>query len=202
MLAHYHGQAWNAAAPARALDVSASTTRRYLDLLTDAFMIRQLQPYYANIAKRQVKAPKIYLRDSGLLHQLLAIRTEGELMNHPSLGASWEGFVIEQLLAWLQPEEAFFWSTHQGAEIDLVLRQNGRWLGVECKRTDAPRLTRSIRIALDDLKLEQIIVVYPGQKSYALDAQVNVVPLRLLGSEQDAVAQFCRDLGYEACEAK
>ena len=198
MLAHYHGQTWNAAAPARALDVSASTTRHYLDLLTDAFMIRQLQPYYANIAKRQVKAPKIYLRDSGLLHQLLAIRTEGELMNHPSLGASWEGFVTEQLLAWLQPEEAFFWSTHQGAEIDLVLRLNGRWLGVECKRTDAPRLTRSIRIALDDLKLERVIIVYPGQKSYPLNAQVHVVPLRLLGAAQDAVAQLCRNPGYEA----
>ncbi|MDE2743737.1 MAG: DUF4143 domain-containing protein [Gemmatimonadota bacterium] len=138
------------------------------------------------------------MRDSGLLHQLLAIRTEGELMNHPSLGASWEGFVIEQLLAWLQPEEAFFLSTHQGAEIDLVLRLNGRWLGVECKRTDAPRLTRSICIALDDLKLERVVIVYPGQKSYALDAQVNVVPLRLLGSAQDAVAQFCRNPGYEA----
>ncbi len=119
-------------------------------------------------------------------------------MNHPSLSASWEGFVIEQLLTYLQPEETFFWSTHQGAEIDLVLRQNGRWLGVECKRTDAPRLTRSIRIALDDLKLERVIIVYPGQKSYALDAQVHVVPLRLLGSAPEAVAQFCRAPSYEA----
>ena len=122
MLSHYHGQTWNAAEPARALGVNVSTTRRHLDLLTDAFMIRQLQPYHANLRKRQVKAPKIYVRDSGLLHQLLGINTLKDLLIHPKVGASWEGFVIEQILMTEPHDEAWFWATHQGAEIDLVLR--------------------------------------------------------------------------------
>ena len=186
MLAHYHGQIWNAAAPARALDVSPSTVRRYLDLLADAFMVRQLPPYHANIGKRQVKAPKIYIRDSGLLHQLLGIGTEKGLLTHPQLGASWEGFVIEQVLALLQPDEACFWATHQGAEIDLVLRMNDRWLGIECKRADAPRLTRSIRTALDDLRLDRVAVIYPGRKRHALAPRVDTVPLRTLRSARTA----------------
>ena len=186
MLAHYHGRIWNAAAPARALDVSPSTVRRYLDLLTDAFMVRQLPPYHANIGKRQVKAPKIYIRDSGLLHQLLGIGTEKGLLTHPQLDASWEGFVIEQVLTLLQPDDACFWATHQGAEIDLVLRMNDRWLGIECKRADAPRLTRSIRTALDDLRLDQVAVIYPGRKRYALAPRVDAVPLRTLRSARTA----------------
>lgn len=177
MVAHYHGQTWNAAEPARALGVSPSTTQRYLDLLTDAFMIRQLQPWHANIGKRQVKAPKIYVRDSGLLHQLLGIQNEKDLLTHPKLGASWEGFVLEQVLAIEQPDEAYFWATHQGAEIDLVLRKGGRWLGVECKRADAPRLTPSIRIALEDLGLERIAVIYPGTKRFPIAERVEAVPL-------------------------
>lgn len=178
MLAHYHGQIWNAAEAARALSVGESTTRRYLDLLTDALMIRQLQPWHANLRKRQVKSPKIYVRDSGLLHQLLGIGTAKVLMSHPKLGASWEGFAIEQVLMTEPHEEAFFWATHQGAEIDLILRRGDELLGVECKRADAPRVTPSIRVALDDLKLARVAVLYPGSKRYPLDERVEAVPVQ------------------------
>ena len=190
MLAHYHGQTWNAAEAARALGVSESTTRRYLDLLTDAFMIRQLQPYYANIGKRQVKSPKVYVRDSGLLHQLLGIGTEKELLSHPKVGASWEGFVIEAMLALLQPDEAYFWATHQGAEIDLVLCTQGRLFGIECKRTDIPRMTPSIRIALEDLGLEQVAIIYPGRKHFRIAPGVEAVPLSSLGTGEGPFAKI------------
>ena len=188
MLAHYHGQTWNAAEAARALAVSESTTRRYLDLLTDAFMIRQLQPYHANIGKRQVKSPKIYVRDSGLLHQLLGIGAEKELLSHPKVGASWEGFVIEAVLALAQPDEAYFWATHQGAEIDLVLRRQGQLRGIECKRTDMPRMTPSIRIALEDVGLQQVAVIYPGRKRFRIASRVMAVPLSSLGKGEDPFA--------------
>ena len=145
MLAHYHGQVWNAAEPARALGVNESTTRRHLDLLTDALMVRQLQPYLANIRKRQVKSPKVYLRDCGLLHQLLGIDSLKPLLSHPKIGASWEGFVLEQILSTEPHDEIYFWATHQGAEIDLVLRRGDELYGVECKRADAPRVTTSIK---------------------------------------------------------
>ena len=182
MLAHYHGQTWNAAEPARAMGVSESTTRRYLDLLSDAFMVRQLQPWHANLRKRQVKSPRIFIRDSGLLHQLLGIGSERELMTHPKIGASWEGYVIEEVLHAICPDEAFFWATHQGAEIDLVLRLNGEMLGIECKRSDAPGMTPSIRIARDDLKLKAVAVVYPGSKRYSIAPGVEAVPLRDVAS--------------------
>jgi predicted AAA+ superfamily ATPase len=190
MLAHYHGQIWNSAEPARALGVSESTTRRYLDLLTDAFMIRQLQPYYANLKKRQVKSPKIYVRDSGLLHQLLGIASMKNLFSHPKLGASWEGFVIEQVLAKESYDEIFFWATHQGAEIDLLLRRGDALYGVECKRADAPRLTRSIRIALDDLKLHHVFVIYPGIQRFPLAPQVEAVPLWALSKSESLLGAF------------
>jgi hypothetical protein len=180
MVAHYHGQIWNSAEPARALGVSESTTRRYLDLLTDAFMINQLQPYHANLKKRQVKSPKIYVRDSGLLHQLLGIDSMKSLFSHPKVGASWEGFVIEQLLKTEPHDELFFWATHQGAEIDLILRRGDALYGVECKRTDAPRITPSIRIALDNLNLKHLFVIYPGIQQYSLASQVDVVPLQTI----------------------
>jgi len=180
MVAHYHGQVWNAAEPARALGVSESTTRRYLDLLTDAFMIRQLQPFHANMKKRQVKSPKIYVRDSGLLHQLIGINSMKNLFSHPKMGASWEGFVIEQLLKTEPHDEVFFWATHQGAEIDLIFRQGDALYGVECKRTDTPRLTPSIRIALDDLNLKHVFVIYPGTQRFPLASQVEAVPLQTL----------------------
>lgn len=177
MLAHYHGQTWNASEPARSLGVSVSTTRRYLDLLDDALMVRQLQPWHANLAKRQVKAPKIYLRDSGLLHHLLGIDSERALADHPKVGASWEGFVVEQILALESHDEAAFWATHQGAEIDLILRRGNRLFGVECKRADAPRLTPSIRIAMDDLGLERVAIVHPGDRRYPLADRIEAVPL-------------------------
>ena len=176
MLAHYHGQTWNAAEPARALGASEKTVRRYLDLLSDALMVRQLQPWHANLAKRQVKSPKIYVRDSGLLHQLLGIDTEKALLSHPKLGASWEGFIIEQVLASEPHDDVFFWSTHQGAEIDLLLRRGDRLFGIECKRGDAPRMTPSLRIATRDLGLERVAVVYPGTRRYPLSDAVEVVP--------------------------
>ena len=180
MVAHYHGQTWNAAEPARALGVNPMTTRRYLDLLTDALMIRQIQPWHANLGKRQVKSPKIYVRDSGLLHQLLGIDGEKALLSHPKLGASWEGFAIEQVLTGEPHDAAWFWATHQGAEIDLLLQRGDRFLGVECKRADAPKLTPSIRIALEDLGLERVAVIYPGSKRYSLSERVEVVPLAAL----------------------
>lgn len=187
MLAHYHGQTWNAAEFARAMGVSESTTRRYLDLLSDAFMVRQLQPWHANIRKRQVKSPKIYIQDSGLLHQLLGITSERDLLTHPKIGASWEGYVIEEVLSSVRPDDAWFWATHQGAEIDLLLRKNGRMVGVECKRTDAPRITPSIRTALADLNLDEVIVVYPGDKRFSLAEQVEAIPLKDL-AKSDALS--------------
>lgn len=183
MVAHYHGQTWNAAEPARALGVSESTVRRYLDILTDALVIRQLQPYYANIRKRQVRAPKVYIRDTGLLHQLLGISDLRELLSHPKAGASWEGFVIEQIMMSEPHDEAFFWSTHQGAEIDLILRRGATMLGIECKRTDAPRITPSIRIALEDLGLSRVAVLYPGSKRFPVADQVDAVPLQSLATQ-------------------
>lgn len=180
MVAHYHGQTWNSAQPAQALGVNRSTTRRYLDLLTDALVLRQLQPWHANIGKRQVKSPKVYVRDSGLLHQLFGLETERAILTHPKLGASWEGFVIEQILAVEPYDDAWFWATHQGAEIDLLLRRGDRLLGVECKRADAPGFTKSISIALDDLGLERVAIVYPGAKRYPLGEMVEAVPVAML----------------------
>jgi predicted AAA+ superfamily ATPase len=191
MLAHNHGNVWNAAEPARSLGVSEPTVRRYLDLLTGLFMVRQLQPWHENLKKRQVKAPKIYLRDSGLLHQLLGISTDRDLLVHPKCGASWQGYTIEETLKVVQPDEAYFWATHQGAELDLLLIKDGRRLGVEIKRMDAPVLTPSMRIALDNLKLEQLVVLYPGKTHYPLAERVKVMPLSVLG-EGDAEALFVR----------
>lgn len=177
MLAHSHGQVWNAADPARSLGVSEPTVRHYLDVLTGVFMVRQLQPWHANIKKRQVKAPKIYIRDTGILHSLLGIRTMDDLFGNPKYGASWEGYVIEEVIRASAPDEAYFWATHTGAEIDLVFKKNGRMYGVECKRADAPVMTPSIRTALEDLSLERITVIYPGKHRYSLHKRVEVVPL-------------------------
>lgn len=183
MLAHYHGQVWNAAEPARSLGVNESTVRRYLDLLEGVFMVRQLPPWHENLKKRQVKSPKIYFRDSGLLHQLLGIRVPGDLLSHPKCGASWEGYIIEELLTCVQPDEACFWATHAGAEIDLLLFKEGRRTGVEIKRADAPRLTPSMRTALTDLSLDRLLVIYPGERRYTLAENVEVLPAPLLAEE-------------------
>lgn len=138
MLSHYHGQTWNAAELARSLGVNESTTRRYLDLLDSVFMVRQIKPWHANLKKRQVKSPKIYLRDSGLLHQLLGIHSFMDLLNHPRCGASWEGYAVEEIIKVIRPDETYFWATHSGAELDLFLIKDGRKLGIELKRMDAP----------------------------------------------------------------
>jgi hypothetical protein len=176
MLAHYHGQIWNAAEPARSLGIGESTVRRYLDFLTDAFLVRQLPPWHENLGKRQVKAPKIYLRDSGIVHALLHLETPLAVRAHPKAGASWEGFVVEQVLHHARPQQAYFWATHQGAELDLLLMKYGRRVGVEIKRADAPALTPSMRIALSDLRLDRLVVVYPGDKAWTLAPNVEVVP--------------------------
>jgi predicted AAA+ superfamily ATPase len=177
MLAHFHGQLWNGAELGRSLGVNQTTCRRYLDLLAGVFMVRLLQPWHVNSLKRQVKAPKIYFRDSGLLHQLLQIPSHDALLQHPRLGASWEGFVIEQLLTSWRPEDAWFWATHGGAELDLLVTQGGRRLGVEIKRADAPRLSTSMRQALADLELDELLVITPGERSYRLHERARVVTL-------------------------
>ena len=177
MLAHYHGQILNSAEIARSLSISSASVRRYLDLLEQVFMIRQLQPWFANLKKRQVKSPKIYFRDSGLLHYLLGIRSEKELLTHNKLGASWEGYVVEEIIRHYAPDEAYFWATHGGAELDLLLLKDGQRLGFEVKRVDAPRMTKSIHIALESLELDQLTVVYPGDRAYPLSEKVVVKSL-------------------------
>ena len=188
MLAHFHGQLWNGAELGRSLGVNQTTSRRYLDLLVGVFMVRLLEPWHANLLKRQVKAPKLYFRDTGLLHQLLQIPSQDALLRHPRLGASWEGFVIEQLLAAWRPEGAWFWATHGGAELDLLVMQGGRRIGVEIKRADAPRLTASMRQALADLELDRLLVITPGNRSYQLNERTYVVSLaEALGQGPQAV---------------
>ena len=177
MLAHYHGQTWNASELARSMGLSDKTVRSYLDILTGTFMVRQLQPWYENIGKRQVKAPKIYLRDSGLLHSLLSLSGHYELMGHPRLGASWEGFAIEQILQAVRPQEAFFWSTYSGAEIDLFLFHEGKRQGFEVKFNEAPGISKSMRMTLNDLALEHLWLIYPGETRYPVDDHITVLPL-------------------------
>jgi predicted AAA+ superfamily ATPase len=177
MVAHYHGQTWNAAELARALAVNESTVRRYLDLMAGVFMVRQLPPWFENLGKRQVRSPKVYVRDSGLLHSLLGITSQNDLENHPKVGASWEGYAVEEVLKSFRPDEAYYWGTYNGAELDLLLFKNGRRIGIECKRADAPSLTPSMRTALADLGLDHLYVLYPGSKAYSLGKKVDVVPL-------------------------
>jgi len=187
MLAHYAGQIWNAAEPARSLGISETSVRRYLDILEGVFMVRQLKPWHENIKKRQVKSPKIYFRDSGLLQQILGIRTITDLLLHPKCGASWEGYIVEEVLSIAEPDEAFFWATHAGAELDLLLFKENRRIGIELKRADAPSLTPSMRTAMTDLGLERILVIYPGQSRYSLARNIDVIPIcqlaQLLGEK-------------------
>lgn len=176
MLAHSHGQIWNAAPIASSLGISEPTVRKYLDIFTGMFMVRQLQPWHANIKKRQIKSPKVYIRDTGILNSLLELKKEAEILRHPGCGSSWEGFVLEEVIRSLGLDDVYYWSTHNGAEIDLLFFQGGRMYGVEIKRADAPTLTPSMRIALNDLKLARIFVIYPGKKRYSLHKKVEVVP--------------------------
>jgi len=177
MLAHYHGQTWNASELARSLGLSDKTVRSYLDILTGTFMVRQLQPWHENVRKRQVKAPKVYLRDSGLLHALLSLSDRHSLLGHPRVGASWEGFAIEQALQIVRPGEAYFWATQNGAELDLFFLRNGQRYAMEVKFSEGPKVTRSMRIALDDLGLAHLWVLYPGSEAYAVDKRITVWPL-------------------------
>ncbi len=179
MLAHYHGQLWNSAELGRAFGVAHTTIRRYLDLLTAGFVVRQLLPWHANLGKRQVKAPKVYIADSGLLHALLGLETQDALESHPAVGASWEGFALDAvaLLLRARPEECNFWGTHTGSELDLLVRRARVALGFEFKRTDAPAITKSMRIALEDLRLDHLYVVHPGEATFPLAARVTALAL-------------------------
>ena len=178
MIAHYHGQTWNGAEFARSLGTSEPTAHRYLDIMAGAYMVRILPPWVENLGKRQVKAPKIYVRDTGLLHALLGIRSHDDLLGHPKLGASWEGLVIEQLLAALRTRDAYYWATHGGAELDLMTVRNGKRYGFEVKYSDAPGTTKSMHTALADLGLARLWVIYPGEKRYDLADNITVVPAR------------------------
>lgn len=179
MLAHYHGNIFNAAELARSFAASDTTIRRYLDLLTDTFMIRQLQPWHENIKKRQVKAPKIYFRDSGILHAILNLRTHADLLLYPKLGASWEGFAMEEIIRIHQArnEDCYFWSTYSGAEIDLMIYQGGKFTAFEFKFSDAPKMTKSMHSALHDLPIDQLYIIFPGSKNYHLSEKVRVIAL-------------------------
>lgn len=183
MIAHYHGQIFNAAEFARSLDVSESTARRYLDLLSGAYVIRQLQPWHENLKKRQVKSPKVFVRDSGLLHTLLSLETADALAGHPKYGASWEGFALEQVLAIAEVKDPYFWAIHSGAEVDLFFIKNGKRFGFEFRCSDAPELTRSMATAISDLSLDELFVVYPGAKKYRIGERATVVPLGEVGSD-------------------
>ena len=178
MLAHYHGQIWNASELGRAMGFSDKTMRGYLDILSGTFMIRQLMPWHENLSKRQVKAPKIYFRDSGILHQLLSLKDFQALNGHPRVGASWEGFALEQTLNIIETRQIYFWATYSGAELDLFILHNGRRYGVEFKYSEAPVATKSIHSALETLKLEHVWIVYPGNIQYPVHEKITVIPLK------------------------
>ncbi len=182
MLAHYHGQTWNGAELARAFGVSEKTVRHYLDLLVGTFMVRLLPPWHSNIAKRQVRSPKVYIADTGLLHALLGLGSMGELTGHPKVGASWEGFAIAAVVAALgaRREECWFWGLHTGAELDLLVTRGQRRLGFEIKLTDSPRITPSMRSALENLDLERLYLVHAGEHRFPLAERVEALPLRAL----------------------
>jgi predicted AAA+ superfamily ATPase len=177
MLAHYHGQTWNAAEIGRSMGLSDKTVRSYLDILTGTFMVRQLQPWYENVGKRQVKAPKIYFRDTGLLHSLLDIPDNHSLLGHPRSGASWEGFALEQVLQILRPNQAYFWGIHSGAELDLIFPYKGKRYGFEIKFNEAPKLTASMRTAATELALDHLWIAYPGKVAYPVEKNISVLPL-------------------------
>jgi len=178
MLAHWHGQIWNGAEFGRAFGVAHTTVRRYLDLLTSVFVVRQLPPWYENVRKRQVRSPKVYVADSGVLHALLGLTNREAVLSHPKVGASWEGFVIQQIVEILDasPEQCFHWSTHSGAELDLLIVAGNRRYGFEVKRAEAPRSTPSMRSAFETLGLDRLDVVHAGTETYALAPKVRALP--------------------------
>ncbi len=177
MIAHMHGGIWSPSDPARSLGISQTAVRRYLDFFTGLYMVRQLQPWFENLGKRQVKSPKVYIRDSGVLHTLMGIGNLDQLLLHPRCGASWEGYIIEECIKATRCEEAYYWATHQGAELDLLLFRGGRRYGIEVKREDAPRMTKSMRVAMEDLKLDRLVVLYPGTTAYPAGDGVYVTPV-------------------------
>lgn len=177
MLAHSHGQVLNSSELGRSLGVTDKTVRSYLDILTGTYMIRQVQPWFENMKKRQVKAPKIYFRDSGILHHLMSITGQDSLMVHPRLGASWEGFALEQAVQILGLTDCYFWSTYSGAELDLLFFRNGKRYGMEFKFTESPRPTRSMHSALKDLGLDHLWIIYPGLDVISVDERISVHPL-------------------------
>ncbi len=178
MLAHFHGQTWNGSELARSLGASPGTALSYRDILAGAYMLRVLHPWFENLKKRQVKSPKIYIRDSGLLHTLLGIEDMAALRSHPRYGASWEGFALEQVLSVFGERDAYFWRTRRGAELDLLLFRGGRRWGFEFKCSDAPVMTKSMHIALQDLSLDRLLVVYPGKDRYPLHQKAEAIPLK------------------------
>lgn len=185
MLAHWHGQVWNSSEFARSFGVADTTVKRYLDLLAGTFMVRLLQPFHENIAKRQVKSPKVYFTDQGILHALLGVRNRADLEVHPRLGASWEGFALAQVISRLgaRSDECFFWATHTGAELDLLVVRGRHRIGFEIKRTESPRVTPSMRSALADLHLDRIDVVHAGDATYPLTGAIRAVALRRIGTD-------------------
>jgi len=187
MIAHYHGQIWNAAAFARSLGNSEKAVRRYIDILADAYVVRQLQPWHENLRKRQVKAPKVYIRDTGLLHTLLSLETYRDLSGHPQMGSSWEGFCVEQVLALTGSENSYYWATYSKAEIDLLVFRGGKRIGFEFKCADAPRMTKSIHIAMADLCLNKVFVLYPGSSSYRIHDKVEVLSIGDMGLLEEKI---------------
>lgn len=187
IVSHYQANLWNAASAARALGISEMTARRYIDALGDAMLVRVLRPWHSNAGKRLVRTPKVYYRDTGLLHALWGVDTRESLLRHTGIGASWESFVMDEVLRRAPRAHPYFWRTANGAEIDLLLEERGRRIGFEMKRADAPRLTPSVRSAADDpdLDLDHIWIVYPGQRRYALEERVTVIPLdEVLGADR------------------
>lgn len=180
MVAHYHGQLWNSAEFARSLGSAEATARNYLDILSGAYMVRQLVPWHENLKKRQVKAPKIYIRDSGILHALLALESLDDIFNHPKLGASWEGFVIEQIFSITDSRDIYFWATYAGAELDLLMFKHGKRYGFEIKYSDAPKTSKSMRSAISDLQLEHLYIVYPGPETYPIDDKITALSIHEL----------------------
>jgi predicted AAA+ superfamily ATPase len=184
MLVHYHGQILNLSEIGRSLGLSDHNVRKYFDILTGTFMVRELIPWFENISKRQVKSPKVYFRDSGILHALIEIKTYEQLQRHPHLGSFWEGFALEEIIAacGAAPGECFFWATQAHAELDLLLMKNGKRIGFEIKYTDAPKITKSMTIALEDLKLDHLVVIYPGKDNYSLSEKIIVCGLERVAS--------------------
>jgi predicted AAA+ superfamily ATPase len=197
MIAHYHGQIWRGAELARAFGVAESTVRRYLDVLVGALVIRRLPPWHENLAKRQVRAPKVYIADSGLLHSLLGLTTREDLERHPKVGASWEGFVLDQVITCLDasPEEIYFWATHAGAELDLLVVRGNQRIGVKVKRTTRPQVTRSALSAMESLRLDRLDLVHAGEETFHLRNGIRAVAFRRLLDDVRFPAARGRHLG-------